>query len=312
MINELTFAQLSDPHLSSLAGVRWRDLASKRLLGYLSWRRNRRAEHRTEVLDTMQRDLQVTRPGHLVITGDLTHLGLPDEFRQVRRWLESLGAPRDITVVPGNHDAYVNTPWADSFACWEPWMVSDAAVDTTGSGAGMDGLFPSLRIRGPVAFIGLTSARPSAPLLATGRIGARQLERLGPLLEGTGRQGLFRVVLLHHPPVPGEEKWRKRLTDARPLCRVLARHGAELVLHGHRHRAVQSRIEIPGTHVPVFGIPSASSIGHRPGRAARYYLYRVRRAAACWELAVTVQGYLPGQDGFARLTEQQLEIPFGT
>ena len=44
------FAQISDPHLSSLEGVRPGDLLNKRALGYLSWRRKRRFEHRPEVL----------------------------------------------------------------------------------------------------------------------------------------------------------------------------------------------------------------------------------------------------------------------
>ncbi|UCC57208.1 MAG: metallophosphoesterase [Gammaproteobacteria bacterium] len=309
MKNELTFAQLSDPHLSSLENVHWSDLASKRLLGYLSWRKRRRAEHRSEVLESMQRDLRQTAPEHLVITGDLTHISLPDEFRQARDWLESLGTPGDVTVIPGNHDAYVEVPWEKSFAHWQPWMVSDEMPESNRQTPSSETVFPSLRIRGPVAFIGLSSARPSAPFLATGRIGADQLERLGEILELTRRQGLFRVVLLHHPPVPGEEKWRKRLTDADSFCRVIARFGAELVLHGHRHRAVQSRIEIPGTHVPVFGIPSASSSGHQPERAAQYYLYRVGQSDNTWKLDVAVMSHVTGQNRFSVTQESHLEMP---
>jgi len=312
MKDSLFFAQVSDPHLTSLEQVDWHDLVNKRVLGYLSWRKRRRAEHRSEVLQNMQHDLRQTAPEHLVITGDLTHIGLPDEFRQARDWLESLGAPGDVTVIPGNHDAYVKATWENSFAYWRPWMASDSAPAGAGQADGFDAVFPSLRIRGPVAFIGLSSARPSAPFLATGRIGAHQLERLGEILESTGRQGLFRVVMLHHPPVPGEEKWRKRLTDADSFCKVIAGNGAELVLHGHRHRAVQSRIEIPGTHVPVFGIPSASSSGHQPGRAAQYYLYRVVRSANVWELNVAVLGYSAEQDRFSRVEEAHMEIPFVT
>ena len=157
-----------------------------------------------------------------------------------------------------------------------------------------------------MAFIGLSSARPSAPLLATGRLGESQLKRLETLLEQTRSQGLFRVVLLHHPPVPGEERWRKRLTDAAQLCAVIARHGAELVLHGHRHRSVQSRIEIPGTHVPVFGIPSASSIG--TGRVAQYHLYTVHASAAAWELELEVRGYDAETDRFVTRGTRRLEI----
>jgi 3',5'-cyclic AMP phosphodiesterase CpdA len=308
MENALTFAQLSDPHLSSLDDARWRDLANKRLLGYLSWRRRRRAEHRGEVLEALKRDLLETCPGHLVITGDLTQIALPDEFRQARVWLDSLGSPGDVTVVPGNHDAYVPVTWAQGLSRWQPYLVSDDAP-LGGRMDSAESVFPSLRVRGPVAFIGLSSARPTAPLLATGRLGGSQLERLERLLEQTRSQGLFRVVLLHHPPVPGEERWRKRLTDAARLCAVIARQGAELVLHGHRHRSVQSRIEIPGTHVPVFGIPSASSIGLKTGRMAQYYLYSVHASDAAWELEIEVRGYTTETDSFVTQGTRRLEIP---
>ena len=40
-----TFAQISDPHLSTLEDVNPRELFNKRALGYLSWRRKRRFEH---------------------------------------------------------------------------------------------------------------------------------------------------------------------------------------------------------------------------------------------------------------------------
>ena len=304
MKETLTFAQLSDPHLSSLQGVRWRDLANKRVLGYLSWRRRRRAEHSGEVLEALQRDLAQTRPEHLVITGDLTHIGLPDEFRQARRWLETLGGPHEVTVVPGNHDAYIHAPWKHSFSHWQPYMASDGEDDPDPAH-----LFPSLRVRGPVAFIGLSSARPSGPFFATGSLGPDQLGKLAQLLDETGRRGLFRVVLIHHPPVPGEEKWRKRLKDAQALCDVIGEHGAELVLHGHRHRASESGIEIPGQKVPVFGIPSASSLGHKPGRMAQYYLYRLQPAGDQWKLDISVRGYSPRRHAFAQVHDRLVEIP---
>jgi 3',5'-cyclic AMP phosphodiesterase CpdA len=307
MENALTFAQLSDPHLSSPEGARWWDLAGKRLLGYLSWRRRRRAEHRAEVLEALRRDLLDVHPEHLVITGDLTQIALPDEFRQARRWLDSLGSPAQVTVVPGNHDAYVPVSWALGLAHWQPYLVSDEVPGDEPADSAQN-VFPSLRVRGPVAIIGLSSAQPSAPLLATGRLGRGQLARLEILLRQARERGLFRVVLLHHPPLPGEERWRKRLTDAAQLCAVIARQGAELVLHGHRHRAVQSRIEIPGTHVPVFGIPSASAIGHLTGRVAQYHVYRVEAATDAWQLELEVRGYAVDTQRFVSQGTSRMEI----
>jgi len=307
MKDSLLFAQLSDPHLTTLEQVVWRDLANKRLLGYLSWRRRRRKEHRSEVLDALREDLKQTAPEHIAVTGDLTHIGLPAEFRQARGWLEGLGDAARVTVVPGNHDAYVATAWDESYAHWREYLESDAPVPGHSSAAA-DDTFPSLRIRGPVALVGLSTARPSPPFMATGEVGGRQLQRLDELLDATGRQGLFRVVLLHHPPVPGEEKWRKRLTDAGRLCKIIAARGAELVLHGHQHRPVQSLIEIPGTHVPVFGIPSASSIGPHPGRVAQYHLYQVTRSNGGWLLDVSVRAYQADTGVFVQTGNTSLEI----
>ena len=166
---DLCFAHLSDPHLTSLQGVRWQQLMNKRMLGYLSWRRRRRAEHRPEVLDALIADLQRTRPEHLVITGDLTHVGLPQEFHQARLWLDQLGACDKITVIPGNHDAYVRTAWSNTYAQWEPYMQSDP--QWRGAAGGGQDMFPTLRVRNGVALIGLSSAVASPPFMATGTLG---------------------------------------------------------------------------------------------------------------------------------------------
>ncbi len=304
----LTFAQISDPHLSSLHGVNPLELINKRILGYLSWRTKRRAEHRPEILDALQRDLQSTRPEHIVVTGDLTHIGLHDEFRQARRWLESIGSSSQVTVIPGNHDAYVRSSWMQSFSHWQAYMASDVASQASQSEPGLDQIFPSLRIRGPVAFIGLSSAVPSAPFLAVGSVGEEQLQQLKHYLQETRQAGLFRVIMVHHPPVPGEEKWRKRLTDAEALCDVIRQEGAELVLHGHSHRAVESEIKTSGLSIPVFGIPSASALGQKAGREAQYNLYQIVASGDAWKLKISARGYRRDKAVFVRQQEKNLEI----
>lgn len=304
-----TFAHLSDPHLSSLEGVEVRDLLNKRMLGYLSWRLHRRAEHRPEVLAALVRDLRTFQPEHVVITGDLTHLGLPEEFREVSRWLQGLGSPAQVTVVPGNHDAYVSTPWERTFALWAPYMLSDAAVPSIPAAAEGAGAFPSLRIRGPVAFIGLSTARPSAPFYAVGSLGQTQLRRLEALLGETDRQALCRVMLIHHPPLPDTVHWRKRLTDSGALRSLLAEHRVELVLHGHAHYAARSHLDTAAGSAPVIGIPSASALGHKPGRRAQYCLYRLTRQDRGWHLHITVRGYSGAQDCFVLDAESELVLP---
>ena len=294
------FAHISDPHLSTLDGVRRRDLLNKRLLGYLSWRSHRREEHRSEVLAALVHDLKRSGSQHTVITGDLTHLGLPGEFREVARWLSGLGSSGRVTVIPGNHDTYVRTPWEETFAQWLPYLSSDAPAHDGGL---RDSLFPSLRIRGHVAFIGLSSARPSAPLLAVGSLGTSQLQALSRILAETGERRLFRVLLIHHPPLSDPLGWRKRLTDSRALRKILARQGVELVLHGHTHRATLGWVETSANHAPVIGVPSASAVGHRFGRGARYNIYRVSRTASGWDLGVEARAWSPELDRFVAAGE---------
>ena len=258
---------------------------NKRLFGYLSWRSRRRNEHRREVLDALTDDLKAQRPDHVAVTGDLTHVGLPSEYRAVGEWLTGFGTPAAITVIPGNHDSYVAEPWSETGSLWEAYLASD------GSGRWAQSSFPSVRRRDAVALVGVNTAVPSAPLFATGRVGLDQRRRLGDVLQALGREGVFRIVLIHHSPVPGADRWRKRLTDAAPVMATLEAAGAELVLHGHGHRAAWREVSTSAGTLPVVSVPSASAASERHERAAAYNLYRISRAVDGWQLAVRTRRY---------------------
>ncbi|MDJ0892864.1 MAG: metallophosphoesterase [Gammaproteobacteria bacterium] len=304
-----TLAHFSDPHLSSPAHARMRELLNKRFFGYLSWISRRRAEHRREVLDALLRDLARLRPDHTVVTGDLTHLGLPSEFEQARRWLQTVGEPQDVTVVPGNHEAYVHASPEETLRRWQPYLSSDEASRAAALPAGGQAPFPSLRVRGPLALIGLSSARPSGFFLATGRVGQAQRDALSRVLEATGRRKLVRVLLIHHPPLEGTVGWRKRLVDSRSLRAILSRHGVELVLHGHGHRAAQGALRTATGTAPVLGVPSASTVSAMAGRRAQYYLYRFTDEGDARLLTVSVRGYAHARNGFAAEGERTLILP---
>src|SRR5215469_16433641 len=89
-------AHLSDPHLAPLPAPRLAELASKRVLGYLHWRRTRVKIHRRERLDALVRDLKAQAPDHLAVTGDLVNIGTAAEFAQARAWLMGLGDPHEV------------------------------------------------------------------------------------------------------------------------------------------------------------------------------------------------------------------------
>jgi len=299
------FAQISDPHLSSLEGVPARDLMSKRALGYLSWRLRRRFEHRPEVLAALGRDLEQFALDQLLVTGDLTHVGLPGEFRQALAWLRQLGEPTEVAVIPGNHDASVATPWQDTFALWRDYMASDTP---TGLPDSLSSLYPSLRSRGDIAFIGLSTACPKPPFMATGTAGAAQLARLPALLDSAHAGGQFRVVYIHHSPLPGKDKWRKRLTDANRVQDIIARHGAELVLHGHGHRAQHDELATIHGSAPVIAVPSASALGLHGGNVAGYNCYSVERCDEGWRLAIESRDYQRASGEFTAGSSRQLTL----
>jgi 3',5'-cyclic AMP phosphodiesterase CpdA len=116
---------------------------------------------------------------------------------------------------------------------------------------------------------------PTRPLVAAGRVGLEQMAALDDVLERLGREGLVRVVLIHHPPLPGQTAPRRALQDADALAAVLTRRGAELVLHGHNHR--DSLVWHPGRDgdIPVVGVASGSAaLTHGREPLARYNLFR--------------------------------------
>ncbi|MBT8366088.1 MAG: metallophosphoesterase [Deltaproteobacteria bacterium] len=303
----ITLAHLSDPHISCLRDITGRDLASKRLLGYLRWKLHRRTQHADRVLSALQADLAQTEPDHIAVTGDLTHLSLSAEFKKAKRWLQSLGSPSQVTVIPGNHDAYVRINWRQTMAHWTDYMLSDSPRRDDHHAEDADTIFPCLRIRGCIAIIGVSTARPSAPHLAVGRIGAKQLQNLAVILSQTARKRFFRVLLIHHPPAPGSVSWRKRLIDAAALQSLLASYGAELILHGHAHRTLRRNLQTPDGNVPVVGVPSISAVGRTPERRARYYIYRIMPVDAGWNVRLEVRIYSPDDNRFIRESEQRLD-----
>jgi 3',5'-cyclic AMP phosphodiesterase CpdA len=109
--------------------------------------------------------------------------------------------------------------------------------------------------------------------------------------------------------VSGTVSWRKRLTDGVAFRSVLARHGAELVLHGHAHRNSLTHLETPAGRTLALGVPSASSLGRKPNRRARYHLYRLARNSADWEVVFSVRGYSPVEESFTEESEDHLLLP---
>lgn len=296
-------AHLSDLHATP-ARAGFPALLGKRFFGWLSWRLRRRHAHQPSVLSALLADLRREAPDHVVVTGDLTNVAGEEEFPAARAWLARIGSPAGVSIVPGNHDAYVRVPLDRGVGLWSDYIASDAAGPRDAASADA---FPTLRVRGPVAVVGVNSAVPTPLFQAGGRVGVGQLQRLEALLTRLRREGFFRLLLIHHPPEAGVVSRRRELRDGPALRDVLARVGAELVLHGHMHRTRLGSLPGPVGAVPVVGARSASDIGSRPEKRAQYHVYAIEpRGGGRFGIRMSVRGYAPATGGFVVEEERSL------
>lgn len=294
-----TLAHISDVHLGPLPNLTFLELLSKRITGYVNWRRNRGKQLFGNTLERLLEEIVKAEPSHLAITGDLVNLALNFEMDAAAQWLHAFHRPLDVSVVPGNHDAYVPGALDTAIRLWKPWMSGDAPRDD-----GHD--FPYLRVRDNVALIGVSTATATPPFMASGFFGPNQARRFERLLRETGEKGLFRVVMIHHPPIRGATPNYKRMIGIRRFHAAIHMDGAELVLHGHTH--LNTTFWIPGGtgRVPVVGIAAGSQSygGHKP--PAAYNLFHIDGEKGRWKMRKERFSLTADGDTFARDHEEVL------
>ncbi|HTE56705.1 MAG TPA: metallophosphoesterase [Kofleriaceae bacterium] len=272
----MRIAHCSDLHLLSLAGARALDFANKRWIGGLNLLANRGRHHHTEVFEAMVADFNRSALDHVIVTGDITNLALEEEFRFARRLFEGIElGPDRITVLPGNHDAYV-ARGAEYFSTYfDEYNRPDQGWESGQR-------WPVVRVRGPLALISLSTSLTTPWFTAWGRVGEEQLASLRAALVDPRLDGRFRLVAIHHPPAGERARSVVRgLRDRAGFADVIAAAGAELVVHGHEHLDLRAALPGPdGVLVAVRGIQSGTYEADNPERRARYRIYEVAEGAA--------------------------------
>jgi 3',5'-cyclic AMP phosphodiesterase CpdA len=267
-------AHVTDPHFrpraGTFAGAGVGDFFGKRAIGAVNLVVNRRRKHRMQLLEAMQADLNARRPDHVAVTGDLGNISIEGEWLEARRWLTGLALSAEaVTVIPGNHDAYVEDVVARRGfeVMFEAFQTADLRVGQAH--------YPFVRVRGDLALVAVNTCVPTGDLGAWGEIGDPQLARLEALLTSAALASKIRVVLLHHPPVMVKPPESRNLRDRDELAAVIGRAGASLILHGHDHRDERATLVGPrGAPVPVVGAGSASYAGG-PESRSRYNIYEI-------------------------------------
>jgi 3',5'-cyclic AMP phosphodiesterase CpdA len=271
-------AHVTDPHFRGFRGAHAGEFAGKRAIGLLNLVVNRVRKHKMELLEDLRIDLRAQAPDHLALTGDLSNVALAGEWRAALAWIDMSGvAPESVSVIPGNHDAYVEAVVKERV-----FERLFAAYQTSDLDRPDQATYPFVQLRDEVALVGVSSSVATGDLGAWGEIGDAQLARLEAVLTAPELADKTRVVLIHHPPVVHKAGVHRNLRDREAFAAVLARAGAELVLHGHDHEDQRAELTGPGGRpIPVIGAGSASYAGG-PDRRARYSLYEIEAGAIVW------------------------------
>jgi 3',5'-cyclic AMP phosphodiesterase CpdA len=283
-----SLAHFSDVHLGPLnASDVLQHFKLKRVIGGASWAFRRRKLHRTAVSDAIKQSIIAAKPDHMACTGDMINIAAWPEFLHAEQWLNTLSSPQTMSFVPGNHDCYVDVPYAQGLRHFAPWMQGQASTPDA------QPQFPYVHLRRNIALIGLNSGAPQALHRASGTIGEKQCRDLGHTLERLDGQGFCRIVMIHHPPLPGLARPRKALRDAAALQDVLKQTGCELVLHGHNHHFMHNRLETKSGLAHVIGAPSASIAPREGHESAGWNAFRIRRQAGEWQIELTRHVWRP-------------------
>jgi 3',5'-cyclic AMP phosphodiesterase CpdA len=169
--------------------------------------------YRSELLRTAIAEINEAGVDVVVVAGDLTGEGYPDEFELAAQELAALEAPR-IVYVPGNHDAR-NV----GYLYFEDFFGARDSHST-------------LELHGVrTTILAVDSSKPD---LDEGEVGR---EHYPWIRTGFAAPADVRIFLCHHHlmPIPGTGRERNQVLDAGDVLALLRDCRVDIVLSGHRH-----------------------------------------------------------------------------
>lgn len=296
---ENSIAHFSDIHMCGIEKISIAQLLSKRLYGYFYWKFSRGKRYDYNILEILINDLKNEHLDHVVITGDLVHLGLPAEFISVKRFLRRIDGTDKITLVPGNHDFYVPAGKKYYEKRWKAYISTHDIIHKKGV------IFPFVRFFNNIALVGVNSALPTPPFFAYGFLGRSQLEDLKDLLAKIPDK-YFTVLLIHHPPVKSVATCNNSLVDMKGMTEIIKSGKIKLILHGHTHYFNISRVTSKIGEIPVIGVPPAVSI--EIGKLSGYNIYYIKEIEGKWNLTVKRKEFSLQRNVFELKEVQEITI----
>jgi 3',5'-cyclic AMP phosphodiesterase CpdA len=209
-----------------------------------------------KTLETAIREINALKPDAIVITGDITNMGIIDQYELAAKYIKKFKCDR-VLMGSGNHD-FDHT----GFLLW-------------------DHFFPRPEMTTFENFM-IGQLRTARPDRNTGEVGYRQLVWFEDLLKK--HRDKFKIVALHHHlvPIPDTGSRQNIVLDAGDALRTLIGGEANLILCGHKHRPWKLNIE----NLTIVHAGTVSSRRFRGFFANSYNIIRIERGNIDAELKI--------------------------
>ena len=267
---------ISDLHLPIEKKPTLLQLFNKRIFGFLNHTSKRKNIFKLENLDLIFNDINKSNDIHTVLTGDIVNLSLEDEFSSASQLLDHHFTDEALSVIPGNHDAYIKVDYKRSMSYLKKYFnKQNNSIDQEP--------FPYLKIINDIAIIGLSSAINSPPLMCWGKMSSKQINTLEDMLKSINGNNYFTIILIHHPVHKYGFMNLKGLLNRKQLLETITKYNINLVLHGHLHREVYNFIKTKDKFVPCIGAPSSSKMLNEK---ISYLQYKIWKKDDKWNFSV--------------------------
>ncbi len=240
-------AHLSDLHLIE-EGVRSRRGVSRIQLEYLSLLKKIDPVARRERAQRALAAAVAANADHVVITGDLTEDGSPDQFDILRQLLDESGLrPEQLTVLSGNHDAH-GMAWSEALAGpldrWTAHATPGAVI--------------------PLGDARMVHVHTSViqPFWMSG--GTAPSDQLEEVVKQASRSDRLVILAQHHPPFRLYNNWVHGLTNVAAVRELMLAHENVSLVYGHMH--IERDVELVAGEGPRAFAPCGVVTGDRPVR----------------------------------------------